>query len=53
MMALNSELQFSQGTIGALKTSVKDVRIHVYYMCIIVSVKVLYNATCTCTCTCT
>ena len=25
MMSLNSELQFSQGTIGALKTSVKEV----------------------------
>lgn len=25
MMALNSELQLSQGTIGALKTSVRDV----------------------------
>ena len=27
MMALNSELQFSQGTIGALKGSMKDVRV--------------------------
>ena len=26
MIALNGELQSSQGTIGALKTSVKDVR---------------------------
>jgi len=27
MMALNSELQLSQGTIGDLKSSVKEVRI--------------------------
>ena len=31
MMALNGELQTSQGTIGALETSVKDVR---KYICI-------------------
>ena len=50
MMALNSELQFSQGTIGTLKTSMKDVRLRLQptvYMYVHVHVQCIYTCTCT------
>ena len=37
MIALNSELQTSQGTIGALKTSVKEVYSVIYNYTVIIS----------------